>query len=339
MTPSTNAPDIVQVGRVRVDAREVVLQADGELFAKAGVLLEGGPPLSRLVCAEDGAPLVLAALSSQGKLVPGRLWSGAPVSLVCAPADSSGRRWLFVLSVQDLLIERTAAAQVRLRTIVGSVIAGFAHEVRNPLAAIVTLVELCISAPGMPLESLEHLAKIQRLVYRVEDLIRLALQYGRPNQPKFGWHQLGRLVEGSIDNVLLVSPEAVRPVAQLPAQPVPVYLDASHAVSILTNLLNNALHATTDKQPVSVVLRTAEEPDGPPMGFVAVDIRDAGPGVREELRERIFEPFFTTKAKGTGLGLAIARDLARMNGGDVVLLRSSSQGSTFRFLLRVGSGQ
>ena len=62
-------------------------------------------------------------------------------------------------------------------------------------------------------------------------------------------------------------------------------------------------------------------------------MRDDGPGIPENVAPRIFEPFFTTKATGTGLGLALARDLARMNGGDLRLHHSSAEGTVFRLLL------
>jgi signal transduction histidine kinase len=110
-----------------------------------------------------------------------------------------------------------------------------------------------------------------------------------------------------------------------------VLIDQGHASSILTNLLMNALQAATEPCGVFLNVQTG---GSVPRGYTAVDISDTGTGVPETLRERIFEPFFTTKAKGTGLGLPLARDLARMNGGDVRLLASSSSGSTFRVFIR-----
>ena len=66
---------------------------------------------------------------------------------------------------------------------------------------------------------------------------------------------------------------------------------------------------------------------------IAIDVLDLGHGVNETIQSNIFEPFFTTKSDGTGLGLALAREMARLNAGDVILSHSSQQGSTFRLYL------
>ncbi len=109
-----------------------------------------------------------------------------------------------------------------------------------------------------------------------------------------------------------------------------LFVDDTQVVSVLTNLLENAAHAAG---PEGVELRlSAVEGDAHAL-MLAIDVIDHGPGVPDDLRERIFKPFFTNRSEGTGLGLALARDLARLNGGDVVLVSTDATGSTFRLLL------
>jgi signal transduction histidine kinase len=291
-----------------------------------------GRSLHEVIQPPKEEPFHAATLASPPLLRTARLWSGGEVFFLVTQTERANEWWVFLFSLQDALLEKTAAAQVKLRTIVGSVIAGFAHEVRNPLAAIVTLLELGISTPGMPEESLEHLLKIQSLVYRVENLLRLALQYGRPTTPKIEVHALENLVEGSIQSIKAQHPGA--PTPQLLSENGPHYasLDSKHAATIFQNLLQNAVQAASH-QPVTVRVQalSGAAPD------LAVDITDQGSGIGEGVRGRLFEPFFSTKGKGTGLGLAIARDLARLNGGDVLLLRPGPGGTTFRVVLRGAS--
>ncbi|MFO0626029.1 MAG: ATP-binding protein [Polyangiales bacterium] len=116
-----------------------------------------------------------------------------------------------------------------------------------------------------------------------------------------------------------------------------VLVDAEQIEQVVVNLLCNAREAATSR----VTLRARRESD--PAGDdrparVVLEVADDGAGVRPELHERIFEPFFTTKAQGTGLGLAIARDLARLNGGEVELYESSPRGTTFALYLVEADG-
>jgi signal transduction histidine kinase len=323
----SNLSELLRVTQLCTDEAGTIQRATGPLFGRSTAEWEGRALRDVLQCPAAGG-FHLEELSSPPLLRAARLWSGDDIAFLVTRTERAGEWWVFLFSIQDALLEKTAA-QVKLRTIVGSVIAGFAHEVRNPLAAIVTLLELGISTPGMPAESLEHLRKIQTLVYRVEDLLRLALQYGRPTAPKVEVHPLETLLEGSIQKIKAQHPSA--PTPQLSSEDGPHYasLDSKHAATIFQNLLQNAVQATPH-QPVTISVRalSVSAPD------VAVDITDQGAGIGVGVRGRLFEPFFSTKGKGTGLGLAIARDLARLNGGDVLLLRPGPGGTTFRVVLQ-----
>jgi len=102
-----------------------------------------------------------------------------------------------------------------------------------------------------------------------------------------------------------------------------------HVGQILLNLCLNALHAMVEAgREGEIVLRVSTAGE-----FGVVDIRDQGPGVADELRERIFAPFFTTRAAGSGIGLALSREKAKLLGGDVTLAQSDPQGSVFRLTL------
>ena len=102
--------------------------------------------------------------------------------------------------------------------------------------------------------------------------------------------------------------------------------DGDRVLQIISNLLANAFHWTPDGGAVELAL-SAEN------GTVAVSVKDTGPGISAEERERIFRPFWSRDGSGTGLGLAIARELATALGGRIELETSPGKGSRFALVL------
>ena len=232
-----------------------------------------------------------------------------------------------ITSINEYLAEAQSLARVQLRNTVESIIAGFAHEVRNPMAAILSLTEVAMQQDPA-LDSV--LVRIPGLVARVESLIKHALAYSRPKPPKRSLHQVDFLIERSAsllrprDTAVRLDLEGDDGLLDAP----PVMVDLHQAEQVLVNLLENALDAARSE--VTVRVRDG----GTPMASVCVAVTDDGPGVPAEVAPRIFDPFFTTKAHGTGLGLAIARDLARLNGGDLRLASVPGR-TTFELFLPI----
>lgn len=245
--------------------------------------------------------------------------------------------------VDTLLVEREISARAEQRRMVASVIAGFAHEVRNPLAAILSLTESALAELQERGIAVFGLERVPVLIHRIDQLLKLALSYGNPSPPLIEPLHIPALVRTALDAV-----EAARHLPRpqfelrMEEQLAWVLADASQSTAILTNLLNNALDAVPAGGKISVHAELCNEPglgprelQGPQeQPFVGISIVDEGRGIPPEVRGRIFDPFFTTKARGTGLGLAVSRDLARLNGGDLLLLSTSQRGSEFRLLLR-----
>jgi len=225
-----------------------------------------------------------------------------------------------VTSVNEYLAEAQALARVQLRQTVESIIAGFAHEVRNPLAAILSLTE-AVMQQHQGTDS--QLVRIPDLVSRVESLIRQALAYSKPKAPKRALHHPTFLVDKA---VALLRPREQRaaPLTVVAADTLPpVYVDLLHAEQVLVNLIENARDVAVREVRVSIQQGETLAPS------VRFSVVDDGPGVGHDVATRIFDPFFTTKAQGTGLGLSIARDLARLNGGDLSLAHAGERGATF----------
>ncbi len=242
--------------------------------------------------------------------------------------EKSAVQYQCQLSIRDAaVIERTALAAVQLRSTIQSIIAGFAHEVRNPLAAILSISEAAIQSKATTLSGYNDLARIPELVGRIESLIQQAYDYSKPALPKKTAFHVSHLISRAIE---MIQPKYNNiSISHSTAEPLPLLkVDVDQIERTLINLLDNA--ASAARSSVKIMTRGAQVNRGL---AVILDIHDDGPGIPEIIQQRIFHPFFTTKAKGTGLGLAIARDLARINGGDLRLGRSTAEGTVFRLLL------
>jgi len=219
---------------------------------------------------------------------------------------------------------RELARQERLAAL-GRVVAGVAHEVRNPLASIKLRLDLAAgAAPLLPSveKAISHAsAEIARLDRLVADLLVVA---GRTLGPRRRV-SLGALVRERT--------EALGPWAQLRRVGLSVSGDASADIDpdsiarAFDNLARNAIEASPAGATVEV--RVGGDTN------VRIQIDDRGQGVAGARAAELFEPFFTTKADGTGLGLAISRALARAHGGDVVYQRL---GDITRFELTLPRG-
>lgn len=203
----------------------------------------------------------------------------------------------------------------------GTLVAGFAHEVRNPMAALRSIAEeLDEELTGAGLR-LPHVGRMLRVLERIERLVRTSLSLGHPTTPRGASHRPWTLVSSALSQVLhrmRGKQDLVR--IDMDASLPDVFCDAEQIAQVLSILLDNALDAAPPdrvwiraelRRTVVDVRRPASVPPGAER--VALVVEDGGPGIPPELHERIFDPFFTTKASGTGLGLSIATQIVAEN--------------------------
>jgi len=231
---------------------------------------------------------------------------------------------------------------------VGSLAAGVAHEVGNPMGALLAFLDLAGRGAGIDALAREHLARASREGERVRRILRQLLDFSRPPRNAPERLELARVADEVC--ALLRAQRRELPlelgVEVAPGAP-DARADRALVSQILFNLVHNAVDAAGARAGGSVRLRVepawlerrAGEPPGAalpgrPPDAVACRVEDNGPGVPEALRERIFDPFFTTKdpGQGTGLGLANALRFAAECGGSLELL-PSAQGACFWLVL------
>lgn len=219
----------------------------------------------------------------------------------------------------------------RLATI-GRLAAGLAHEVGNPLAAIIGYVELLLGSEVGD-DDRDLLERVLTQTQRIQAIVGQLLDFSKPAQVQAIGFRAGDPI-ARVVALLSADPTCVGVELVISgATELELRGDPSLVEQILINLvLNGALAAReVSDRPARVEIAVLELADE----RVAIEVRDSGPGVSAELRERVFEPFFTTRGagKGTGLGLAISQGLAESMGGRLECVAPAGTGAVFRLTL------
>jgi signal transduction histidine kinase len=222
----------------------------------------------------------------------------------------------------------------------GLLAASVAHEINNPLAAL--MLDLHSALRATPVRQHEQSAQALQSALdcagRIRDIIRDIKVFSRPEEQPVGPTDLHRVLDSSLRmawNHVFHRATLVKDYGQLPA----VQASEARLGQIFLNLVINAAQALPEGTSGQHEIRVVTRSEG--AAGVRVEIRDTGPGIPPELRERIFEPFFTTKSAdmGTGLGLFICRRLVEEMGGSIGVESEPGRGSTFWVHLRAAPAQ
>jgi signal transduction histidine kinase len=203
-------------------------------------------------------------------------------------------------------------------------LAGIAHEVRNPLGGLELYAGLLREALGDQPERLDEVRRIEREVGHLKTVVSDFLEFARPAPPRLEAVELAPLCQEIAE---LARAGSAMQVDVAVAPGVSARADRPQVRRVLLNLARNAVAA--GRRRVQLTARR----EG---GRIRVEVRDDGPGVPPELRDQIFTPFFTTREKGTGLGLAFVREIVRDHGGEVSVRDADGGGSVFSFDLPGG---
>ena len=286
-----------------------------------------------------------------GREVEGRRKDGStfPLELAVSEVEFPGRR-LFTGIVRDISERRRMEAQARLRLRetahtsrlleLGEMTSGIAHEVSQPLAAIVGYAAACIrmvesGAPDMPLLT-DTLEQIRNQGRRAGDIVQRMRQLTRKEEVQRRPIDLGTALE---EVLVLVAHELrsarVRVKRELDRHLPPVDADLVQIEQVLLNLVRNAIEAMSLEPEGARTLGLRTYTSGP--DEVAVEVSDTGRGLDEAVRARIFDTFYTTKDSGVGVGLSISRTIAEAHGGRLGVASEPGQGATFSLTLPTGS--
>jgi len=221
-------------------------------------------------------------------------------------------------------------------TAMGELVAAIAHEVNQPLAAIVTNANFCLRQFGSASANSDKLGEaILEIVHdstrasAVISRIRALLQKSAPERVALDMNQIIQEVTTLLRRELTRNRISVR--TDLETDLPPVSADRVQLQQVLINLVINGIDAMrmVSDRPRDLLIKSARHPDG-----VLVQVQDSGPGIEPEMADRIFEPFFTTKPEGIGMGLSISRSIIESHGGQLSLV-PASQSARFQFILPV----
>jgi len=259
------------------------------------------------------------------------LQNGQRVQIALDFISERGERIGALLTMRDAESVRRIENEIELShrlASIGRLTSGVAHEVKNPINAIVVHLELLREKmrEANP-DTRRHMDIISNEIHRLDRVVQTLVDFNRPVELRLKTTDLRRVLEEVIQ---LAAPEAeqngVGIITQLGNEPLPVLIDYDLVKQALDNVVLNGIQAMPEGGTLRITARRDDK-------AAAVEIRDAGPGIPPEIRDKIFNLYFTTKKTGSGIGLAMTYRVLQMHHGSLDFDTELGRGSTFRLCL------
>jgi signal transduction histidine kinase len=232
-------------------------------------------------------------------------------------------------------LQRAQLAQTEKMAAVGTLAAGVAHEVNNPLSGVLASLENMRDNPDDQEMRDRYLQLIADGLKRIERTVANLLNFARPREIKLERTSINHNLRHVIELVEYQFRAAgVEVKLDLDEDPAMVEADHFQMEQLFLNLVLNALDSM--REGGTLYLRTRVRG-----GRVIAEVRDTGHGIPAEIRDRIFDPFFTTRevGEGTGLGLAVSGSIVAAHGGRIELETAVGRGTTFRVIMATAARQ
>jgi PAS domain S-box-containing protein len=229
----------------------------------------------------------------------------------------------------ELSQQREALYQTEKLAALGTLTAGIAHEMNNPLGIIASRIELMLldaEEQNLPARILDDLRVLHRATQRVARIATNLRSFARQTPREHTTIDLNAVVQETL--LLMQKPlevDHIRLVTSLDQALPPIVGDASTLQQVLLNLVTNAREAMASGGEI----RIETGPDAGRPGWVRLGIADTGPGISAEELSKIFDPFYTTKRSGTGLGLSVSYGIVRDHQGTIDVQSIPGRGTTF----------
>jgi signal transduction histidine kinase len=337
--PPRNEPPPLEAPYIQLQARQSLLGESGQpLFSVRDV----GP--SRVLVVTEPIGIDRPALATTWAMFrltgPEQLHAEVrryQVSLTLALVAMTLSLALMVSLVRSLTRQRLAHESLRneLRrsqqlAALGKLVAGVAHEIRNPLAGIRSTIQLWDRMPETA-RTKESMEAVVQAVDRLNNILSRLLYFARAGRAERQPVDVNQILTATF-TLLEAQAKDQRVTLELDVQPtLPTVFGSVEALrEVFLNLATNGLQA----MPEGGCLRCRSR-SLPQDQMIEIRMADTGPGVSLEDREHLFEPFFTTRSEGTGLGLALCREIIEQHDGRIDLVTEEGSGATFRVLLPI----
>ena len=280
-------------------------RALGELHAR--IAREGVPASSQVQDGETGRTWDLTGSVTGGE-------EGLPARIIVV--------------VRDLTAMVALQASLRRNetmSVMGSLVAGVAHEVRNPLHVITATLDAFEARFGAREEFARYVRTMRGELERLTRLMQELLAYGRPTTPERAPVALAAVVAEALRAcAALARRQKVKLVNLVSEDLPPAPMDRGRMLDALRNLVENAVQHSRVGSSVTIEARHVVEPEH---AWLVCVVEDQGPGFESDDLARVFQPFFTRRRGGTGLGLSIVQRIVEQHGGSVRVQNRSAGGA------------
>lgn len=268
--------------------------------------------------------------------VPGGDGRPLTAAVRITPHRSRGQTVGAVITLEDLTEVRELTEQLMRAdklSGLGELVAGVAHEVRNPLGVIRASVQMIEQEMESGCASAELTHVMLQEIDRLDAVVSALLDFGRPSESQFGAVR----PSSTLDEVALLTrrfaaDHKVEVKTVYPDELPEIWADEDRLKQVFVNLISNAIQAMPDGGRLTIDA-TAQG------GFLRVSFTDTGAGIPAEEQARIFDPFHTTRAEGTGLGLSIVHRIIDAHNGFIRVDSEPGEGATFTVGLPLGAAQ
>jgi signal transduction histidine kinase len=254
--------------------------------------------------------------------------NGRRIELSLDFIEERGERIGALLTVRDAESVQKIEDEIELSrrlAAIGRLTSGVAHEVKNPINAIVLHLEvLREKLPALEPDSMRHMDVISSEIRRLDRVVQTLVDFSRPVELRLVETDLRRTLE---DVALLAIPQAtqlgIKLERQISSDPLFVRIDADLIKQAVLNVVLNGIQSMATSGGALIL---AAHRDG---NVISVDVRDQGPGIPLAVREKIFNLYFTTKKGGSGIGLAMTYRVMQLHNGSVEFESQDGLGTTF----------